>query len=112
MRSRVVRFQVSITIGAVGSTWRPSTTNAAEWFFAAFDRLYRTKGLFCDQASAEKPLGLFLLGDVFGAGAKGQASPLERTGISVGHLPFYPLLTRPNVLMLRDRMAAGYHQAA
>ena len=31
---------------AVGSTWRPTTSNAAERFLGAFDRFYRAKGPF------------------------------------------------------------------
>ena len=31
---------------AVGSTWRPTTSNAAERFLGAFDRFYRLKGRF------------------------------------------------------------------
>jgi hypothetical protein len=50
---------------AVGSTFRPATSNAVEHFFAAFERFYRLKGPFQSKGSAEKHLALFLLGYIF-----------------------------------------------
>ena len=99
-------------LSAVGSTWRPSTTNAAERFFGVFDRFYLVKGPFCDLASAKKHLQLFVLGYLLRGGAKGQACPLERAGGKVEALPLYHLLNRPKVRMLRERMAQEYRQAA
>lgn len=88
----------------VGSNKMPSTANAAERFFGAFDRLYRVKGPFPSEKSAQKHLNLFLLGYMFKIGSKGQPSPLEKTGFSVGNVPFYHLLNRPNILMLKERI--------
>jgi transposase-like protein len=99
-------------IGAVGSTWRPSTTNAAEGFFRGVDRFYRLKGPLCDEASALTHVHLFRLGYLFQMGARGQACPLERAGVNVATLPLYHLLNRPDVVRLRERMAAQYRQAA
>ena len=99
-------------IGAVGSTWRPSTSNAAEGFFRALDRFYRLKGPFCDEASAQKHIRLFVLWHIFSVGASGQACPLEKAGESVGKIPLYHLINRPNVLMLRKQMATPYRIAA
>jgi transposase-like protein len=45
---------------AVGSTWRPTTSNAAERFLGAFDRFYRAKGPFQNPASAQKHVDLFM----------------------------------------------------
>ena len=45
---------------AVGSTWRPTTSNAAERFLGAFDRFYRAKGPFQNLASAHKHVDLFM----------------------------------------------------
>jgi transposase-like protein len=45
---------------AVGSTWRPTTSNAAERFLGAFDRFYRAQGPFQNPASAQKHVDLFL----------------------------------------------------
>ena len=50
---------------AVGSTCRPTTSNAVEYFFAAFVRFSRLKGPFQNEASAQKHLALFMLGYVF-----------------------------------------------
>jgi len=99
-------------LSAVGSTWRPSTANGVERFFGAFDRFYLAKGPFCDLASAQKHLQLFVLGYLLRVGAKGQACPLERAGGKVEALPLYHLLNRPKVRMLRERMAQEYRQAA
>lgn len=98
-------------IKAVGSTWRPSTSNAVEGFFSKFDRFYRLKGPFCDEASAQKHLRLFLLGYLFTVGAQGQPCPLEKAGEDVAQLPFYHLFNRPDILALKERMAEQYQQA-
>jgi transposase-like protein len=99
-------------IGAVGSTWRPSTANAAEGVFRVVDRVSRLKGPFCDEDSALKHVHLFRLGYGFQIGANGQACPLERAGVAVQQVPLYHLLNRPNVVRLRERMVAQYQQAA
>jgi transposase-like protein len=99
-------------IGAVGSTWRPSTANAAEGLLRGGDRFYRLKGPFCDAASALTHVHLFRLGYLFQIGAHGQACPLERAGVAVQQVPLYHLLNRPDVVRLRERMAAQYQQAA
>ena len=108
-------------LSAVGSTpacalhadrWRPSTTNAAERFFGVFDRFYLVKGPFCDLASAQKHLQLFVLWYLLRVGARGQACVLERAGGKVEAIPLYHLLNRPKVRILRERMAQEYRQAA
>jgi len=43
---------------AVGSTWRPTTSNAAERFLGAFERFYRATGPFQNPSSAQKPVDL------------------------------------------------------
>ncbi len=93
---------------AVGSSKWPSTSNAAEWFFGAFDRFYRLKGPFCDEKSAHKQICLFSLAYVFRLGLKGQASPLERANIDVSGIPFYHLVNRPNILKLKELAADQY----
>jgi transposase-like protein len=45
---------------AVGSTWRPTPSNAAERFLGAFDRFYRAKVPFQNLTSAQKPVDLFM----------------------------------------------------
>ena len=104
--------KLSQVLPAVGSTWRPSTANGVERFFGVFDRFYLVKGPFCDLASAQKHLQLFVLWYLLRVGAQGQACPLERAGGQVAQLPLYHLLNRPKVRMLRERMAQQYRQAA
>jgi hypothetical protein len=99
-------------MGAVGSTWRPSTANAAEGVFRGVDRVSRLKGPLGDEHSALTHVALFRLGVLLQIGANGQACPLERAGVQVATIPLYHLLNRPNVLRLRERMAAPYAQAA
>ena len=95
---------------AVGNPTRwPSTSNAAEWFFGAYDRFYRLTGAFQDESSARKLTGLFGLGSVFRMGLAGQACPLERTQIDVSMIPFYHLINRPQLSKLQELIADQYH---
>jgi transposase-like protein len=103
---------------AVGSTWRPTTSNAAERFLGAFDRFYRAKGPFQNSASAHKHVALFLLGYVFetfsaeAAAERQGRCPLQVAGYEVGAIPLFHLLNRPNPSRLRQTIAAGYDLAA
>ena len=103
---------------AVGSTFRPSTSNAAERFLGAFDRFYQAKGPFQSPASAEKHLKLFILGYVFETYSKEASAahqgrcPLQLAGYSVETIPLFHLLNRPNLLPLRKRLVEGYAHAA
>lgn len=96
---------------AVGNPTRwPSTSNAAEWFFGAYDRFYRHKGPFQDETSARKLTGLFVLGYVFRRGLAGQACPLERTQTDVSMIPFYHLINRPKLSKLQELIAEQYYE--
>jgi transposase-like protein len=103
---------------AVGSTWRPTTSNAAERFLGAFDRFYRAKGPFQNLASAHKHVALFMLGyvfETFSAEASAQRQgrcPLQVAGYEVGAIPLFHVLNRPNPSRLRQAIAAGYDRAA
>ena len=103
---------------AVGSTWRPTTSNAAERFLGAFERFYRVKGPFQSLASAQKHVDLFMLGYVFEtcsaeATAERQGRcPLQMAGYEVGAIPLFHVLNRPNPTRLRQAIAAGYDLAA
>jgi transposase-like protein len=103
---------------AVGSTWRPTTSNAAERFLGAFDRFYRAKGPFQNLASAQKHVDLFMLGYVFetfsaeAAAERQGRCPLQVAGYKVGAIPLFHLLNRPNPSRLRHAIAAGYDMAA
>lgn len=103
---------------AIGSTWRPTTSNAAERFLGAFDRFYRAKGPFQHLASAQKHVDLFMLGYVFetcsaeAAAERQGRCPLQVAGYEVGTIPLFHLLNRPNPSRLRQAIAAGYDLAA
>lgn len=103
---------------AVGSTFRPSTANAAERFLGAFDRFYRLKGPFQNPASAEKHIRLFLLGYVFHAFScqaqqdKQGLCPLQLAGYSVADIPLFHMLNRPDLARLKKEMAQRYAQVA
>jgi transposase-like protein len=58
----VVRLLAKVPqlLPAVGSTWRPTTSNAAERFLGACARFYRAKGPFQNLASAQKHVALFM----------------------------------------------------
>lgn len=98
-------------IKAVGSRWRPSTSNAVEQFFSKFDRFYRLKGPFQNEASAQKHIRLFMLGYLFSIAANGQACPLEKARQDVARVPFYHLINQPNIMALKERMAQQYQKA-
>ena len=103
---------------AVGSTWRPTTSHAAERFLGAFERFYRCKGPCQNVASAHKHVALFLLGSVcetFAAEAAAERQgrcPLQLAGYEVGTMPLFHLLNRPHPSRLRQASAASYDRAA
>lgn len=103
---------------AVGSTFRPATSNAVEHFFAAFERFYRRKGPFQSKTSADKHVALFLLGYVFSvrsAEAKHEhhgLCPLQRAGYRVAQVPLFHLINRPHLSLLQDRIAQTFAEAA
>ncbi len=103
---------------AIGSTWRPTTSNAVERFFGAFDRFYQLKGPFQHEASAHKHVALFMLGYVFetasadAAVARQGRCPLQVAGYEVDTIPLFHLLNRPNPARLGQSLAAGYKLAA
>jgi transposase-like protein len=52
--------QLPQLLPAVGSTWRPTTSHAADRFLGAFDRFYGAKGPCQNLASAQKHVALFM----------------------------------------------------
>ena len=103
---------------AVGSTWRPTTANAAERFLGAFDRFYRAQGPLQNPASAQKHVDLFMLGyvfETFSAEAAAQRQgrcPLQVAGYNVEAIPLFHVLNRPNPSRLRHAIAARSDLAA
>jgi transposase-like protein len=113
-----LRAKLPKLLPAVGSTWRPTTSNAAERFLGAFDRFYRCKGPFQSVASAQKHVALFMLGYVFetfsaeAAAERQGRCPLQMAGYEVGAIPLFHLLNRPDPSRLRQAISAGYDLAA
>ena len=103
---------------AVGSTWRPTTSNAAERFLGAFERFSRAKGPFQNLASAQKHVALFMLGYVFetfsaeAAVERQGRCPRQLAGDEVGAIPLFHLLNRPDPRRLRQAIAEGDALAA
>jgi transposase-like protein len=113
-----LRAKLSQLLPAVGSTWRPTTSNTAERFLGAFERFYRCKGPCQNVASAHKHVALFMLGYIFEtfsaeASAERQGRcPLQVAGYEVKAIPLFHLLNRPDPSRLRQGLAAGYAWAA
>jgi transposase-like protein len=113
-----LRAKLPQLLPAVGSPWRPTTSNAAERFLGALERSYRCKGPFQNGASAHKHVALFMLGYIFEtfsaeASAERQGRcPLQMAGYEVGAMPLFHLLHRPDPSRLRQGLAAGYALAA
>ncbi len=103
---------------AVGSTWRPTTSNAVERVGGAFDRFSQLKGPFQQEASAHKHVALFMLGYVFetasadAAAARQGRCPLQVAGYEVDTIPLFHLLNRPSPARLCQGLAASYDLAA
>ncbi len=95
-------------IKAVGSRYRPSTSNSVEQFYSRFDRFYRLKGPFQNEKSALKHVRLFMLGYLFSIAQNGQACPLEKASQDVAKVPFYHLFNQPNIIALKEKMAQQY----
>ena len=69
--------QLSELICSVGSTRLPSTTNALERFFRAFERFYKTCRGFHVVLSAKRELLLFLVIYVFTQRDRTGQAPIE-----------------------------------
>ena len=82
-------------ICSVGSTRLPSTTNAIERFFRAFERFYKTRRGFHSVLSAKREPLLFLVVYVFTQrDATGQA-PIEVIVPEARRMPLYRLINDP-----------------
>ena len=82
-------------ICSVGSTRLPSTTNAIERFFRAFQRFYRTRGGFHSVLSAKRELLLFLVVYVFTPHATTGQAPIEVIMPEARSMPLYRLINDP-----------------
>jgi transposase-like protein len=82
-------------ICSVGSVRLPSTSNAVERFFRAFQRFYRTRGGFHSVLSAKRELLLFLVVYVFTQHATTGQAPIEVIVPEVRSMPLYRLVNDP-----------------
>jgi hypothetical protein len=93
----VSRVEVKLPelIGSIGSTRLPSTTNAIERFFRAFERFYKTRKGFHSVLSATRELLLFLVVYVFTQHATTGQAPIEVIIPEAHHMPLYRLINDP-----------------
>jgi transposase-like protein len=82
-------------ICSVGSVRLPSTSNAVERFFRAFQRFYRTRGGFHSVLSAKRELLLFLVVYVFTQHATTGHAPIEVIVPEARRMPLYRLINDP-----------------
>ena len=82
-------------IWSVGSVRLPSTTNAIERFFRAFQRFYTTRGGFHSVLSAKRELLLFLVVYVFTQHATTGQAPIEVIMPEARSMPLYRLINDP-----------------
>jgi transposase-like protein len=82
-------------ICSVGSVRLPSTTNAVERFFRAFQRFYATRGGFHSVLSAKRELLLFLVVYVFTQHATTGQAPIEVIVPEARRMPLYRLINDP-----------------
>jgi transposase-like protein len=82
-------------ICSVGSVRLPSTSNAVERFFRAFQRFYRTRGGFHTVHSAKRELLLFLVVYMFTQHATTGQAPIEVIIPEARRMPLYRLINDP-----------------
>ena len=82
-------------ICSVGSTRLPSTTNAIERFFRAFQRFYATRGGFHSVLSGKRELLLFLVVYVFTQHASTGQPPIEVIVPEARYMPLYRCINDP-----------------
>ena len=80
---------------SVGSARLPSTTNAIERFFRAFQRFYATRGGFHSVLSAKRELLLFLVVYVFTQHATTGQAPIEVILPEARSMPLYRIINDP-----------------
>ena len=97
-------------IRSVGSVRLPSTSNAVERFFRAFQRFYRTRGGFHSVLSAKRELLLFRVVYVFTQHATTGQAPIEVVMPEARSMPLYRLINDPfRALQERGICQVGGH---
>jgi len=82
-------------ICSIGSQRLPSTTNAIECFFRAFNRFYKTRSGFHSVLSAKRELILFLVVYLFTQRCIDGHAPIEVIMPEAPHMPLYRLINDP-----------------
>jgi len=82
-------------ICSIGSSRLPSTTNAIERFFRAFNRFYKTRGGFHSVLSAKRELILFLVVYLFTQRDTDGKAPIEAIVPDAPRMPLYRLINDP-----------------
>src|SRR5215468_888618 len=90
-----VEEKLPALICSVGSARLPSTTNAIERFFRAFQRFYATRGGFHSVLSGKRELLLFLVVYVFTQRASTGQAPIEVIVPEARSMPLYRLINDP-----------------
>ena len=99
-------------ICSVGSARLPSTTNAIERFFRAFERFYKTRKGFHSVLSAKRELLLFLVVHVFTQHATTGQAPIEVIVPEARRMPLYRLINDPfRALQERGNVKGTPHMA-
>jgi len=80
---------------SIGSRRIPSTTNAIERFFRAFNRFYKVRCGFFSVLSAKRELILFLLVYVFIRQPESGKAPIETIMPEASRMPLYQLMNDP-----------------
>jgi transposase-like protein len=94
-------------IGSVGSVRLPSTSNAVERFFRAFQRFYATRRGFHSVLSATRELLLFLVVYLFTQRATDGQAPIEAIVPEARRMPLYRLINDPfRALQERENVKA------
>ena len=96
----------------VGSARLPSTANAVERFFRAFQRCYRTRGGFHSVLRATRELLLLLVVSVFTQHATTGQAPIETLLPEARRMPLYRLINAPfRALQERNYVQPEAHMA-
>ncbi len=80
---------------SIGSARIPSTTNAIERFFRAFNRFYKVRCGFFSVLSAKRELIMFLLVYVFIRQPESGKAPIETIMPEASRMPLYQLMNDP-----------------
>jgi hypothetical protein len=91
---RLTETKLPQLLPSVGSRRIPSTTNAIERFFRAFQRFYKTRCGFHSVISARRALIVFLVVYLFTRGHHGTA-PIEAIVPEASQMPLYRLINDP-----------------